>query len=98
MSAILGFISNNSLVSTLIAAAVVAAIGGVWKWWRDRRDRQAIYNFLLSSRSATGFTFRSTEAISSHTKIPEKRVAVLCSRHPKIRRNEKERQAWTLVE
>lgn len=98
MSAVLEFISNNSLVSTLIATAVVVAIGSAWKWWHDRQNSQAIYNFLLSSRSATGFTFRSTEAISSHTKIPENRVAVLCSRHPKIRRNEKGKQSGTLVE
>lgn len=97
MSAMLEFISNNPLVSTLIAAAVVGIVGGGWKRWHDRNDSQTIYNFLLSSKTGTDFIFRSTEAISSHTKIPEKRVADLCTRHPKIRRNEKEKQSWTLV-
>lgn len=97
MATVLEFINNNGLVSTLIAALVIAAAGGAWKWWHDRKDSQTIYNFLLNSKSCTDFTFRSTEAISSHTKIPEKRVAELCSKHPKIRRNENEKQSWTLV-
>ena len=93
----LEFISNNALVSTLIAALVIAAAGGIWKWWHDRKDSQTIYEFLRTSKTGTDFTFRSTEAISSHTKISEKRVAELCSKHPKIRRNKKEKQSWTLV-
>lgn len=92
----LEFISNNALVSALVAAVIVAAAGWVWKWRHDRRDSQAIYQFLLTSKAGTAFSFRSTEAISSHTKISEERVAALCSRHPKIRRNEKEKQSWTL--
>lgn len=94
----LDFISNNALVSALIAAALIAAAGGIWKWWHDRKDSQAIYSFFLTSKTGTNFSFRSTEAISSHTKVPEKRVAYLCSKHPKIRRNEKEKQSWTLTE
>lgn len=93
----LEFISNNALVSALIAAAVIAAARGGWKWWHDRKDSQAIYNFLLTSKAGTSFSFRGTEAISSHTKLSEKRVADLCSKHPKIRRNEKQKQSWTLV-
>ena len=93
----LELISNNGLVSALIAAAVIAIAGGGWKWWHNRNDSRTIYNFLLSSKTGTDFTFRSTEAISSHTKISEKRVADLCSKHPKIRRNEKGKQSWRLV-
>ncbi len=93
----LDLISNNALVSTLIAAVALAAVRGGWKLWHDRKDSQAIYNFLLTSKAGTSFSFRSTEAISSHTKLSEKRVADLCSKHQKIRRNEKEKQSWTLV-
>lgn len=93
----LEFISNNALLSTLAAAFILAVAGGAWKWWHDRRDSQAIHDFLLTSKAGTAFTFRSTEAISSHTKISEKRVAELCSKHPNIRRNEKEKQSWTLA-
>jgi hypothetical protein len=94
---VLEFISNNALVSALVAALLIAVIGGVWKWWHDRKDSRVIYEFLLASKAGTGFTFRSTEAIASHTKISEDRVAALCSKHPRIRRNEKEKQSWTLV-
>jgi hypothetical protein len=95
--AMLEFISNNALVSTLIAAAVVGFASGGWKWWHDRNDSQTIYSFLLNSKTMTDFAFLSTESISSHTKISEKRVADLCSKHPQIRRNEKKRRSWTLV-
>jgi hypothetical protein len=98
MKAVLDFISNNNLASALIAALVVAAAGGVWKWCHDHQDSKKIYDFMANSGSSTDFTFRSTQAISSNTKIPETRVAKLCSRHPKIRRNENEKQSWTLVE
>jgi hypothetical protein len=98
MSDFFQVVSNNALISALVAAAVLGAAGWVWKGWHDRKDSQAIYSFMLGSRSRTGYTFRSTEAISSHTKISEKRVAALCARHPRIRRNEKEKQSWTVVE
>ncbi len=93
----LDFISNNGLTSSLIAAIIVAAGGGIWKWWHDRKDSQTIHDFLLTSKVGTQFSYRSTEAIASHTKLSEKRVAELCARHPNIRRNEGEKQSWTLT-
>ena len=98
MSAAFEFISNNALVSALVATLIVAVIAAIWKRRRDSTDSETIYRFLLQSKSATDFTFRSTEAISSHTKIPEHRVAELCSLHPKVRRNEKEKKSWRVVE
>jgi hypothetical protein len=98
MKAILKFISNNKLVSTLVAAAILGAIGGIWKWWLDRRDSDAVYRFMLDSKSRTDFDFRSTPAIASHTRLSTQRVAYLCARHPKVRRNENERESWTLLD
>ena len=98
MATVLDLISNNGLVSALIAAITIAAAGSIWKWWHDRKDSQTIYDFLLTSKAGTQFTFRTTEAISSHTKISEKRVAELCAKHPKIRRNERGKQSWTLIQ
>ena len=98
MGTIFDFLSNNALVSTLIAAVILAAVGGIWKSWRDRRDSDAIYKFMLASKGSTDFTFRTTHAIASHTKLPTARVALLCARHPKIRRNEKEKESWILVD
>ncbi len=96
MNGFLEVINNNPLLSSVGAAAIVALAGGGWKWWHDRRDAGKIYDFLVASRSSTSHTFRSTEAIAAHTSISEKRVAHLCSKHPKIRRNEKEKQSWRL--
>ena len=97
MSTIFETISNNQLVSGLVVAGILAVVGAAWKWNHDRRDSQIIYDFMRQSKLGTNFEFRSTEAISSATKIPEKRVATLCSKHPKIKRNEKEKQSWKLI-
>lgn len=93
----LAIITNNPLASTLVAAILIATTGQIWKWWRARKDAKTIYDFLVESKARTGFTFRSTEAIASHTKLTEKRVTELCSTHPRIRRNEKEKQSWSLI-
>lgn len=92
------FISNNPLVAALAAAAIIGLFGWAWRAWHNRKDSKAIYDFLVTSKSGTSYSFRSTEAISSHTKIPEERAAMLCSRHPNIRRNEMEKQSWALVD
>ncbi len=84
-----------------LAALVVLVVGGVFtaalKWYRDNRDGKRIYTYLLESRAGTEWTFRSTHAISSHTKLSESRVENLCTKHPKIKRNEKEKQSWKLI-
>ncbi|WP_454258367.1 hypothetical protein [Pseudoxanthomonas mexicana] len=98
MNQLVDLISNNALISTLTGAAILGVIGWAIKALRDRRDNAAIFNFLSGSKSATGWDFRSTAAIASHTKLSESRVASLCAAHPKIRRNEKQLQSWTLAE
>ena len=95
---IFDLISNNQLLSTLVAAALLGLVACVTKRLRDRRDSRKIYEFLRQSKLNTDFRFRSTEAISSATKIPEERIERLCSRHNKIKRNEKEKQSWQLIE
>ncbi|MFZ6047417.1 hypothetical protein ACFW0H_15025 [Pseudomonas sp. CR3202] len=95
---VLQLASDNNLVSALIAAAIIWLIGGSWKWWRDTKDGAAILKFLTKSVADAKNTFRSTEAIASATKLTEERVESLCSKHPKIRRNTKEKQSWRLVD
>jgi hypothetical protein len=90
------FISENALVSTLVAAALIGGIGWLWKYCRDRRDSERIYSYLTQSMSETDWKFRGTAAISSKLKIPESRVEELCHKHSKIRRNAKEKQSWTV--
>lgn len=93
----LDFVTNNSLGSALTAAAIMAVIVWLWKCYKNWSDRKKIYNFLLTSKAGSDFTFRSTEAISSHTQIAESRVAELCNKHAKIKRNEKTKQSWRLI-
>jgi hypothetical protein len=92
------FITANAILSALAVAAILGFLAWLNKCWKDRRDSDKIYQFLITSAQQTSYKFRSTEAISSNTGIPEDRVANLCSRHKKIRRNEKEKQSWQLIE
>jgi hypothetical protein len=98
MTALIKSASENGLASTLTAAAIIGLIGWLWRLRQNRRDSQAILNFLTESTIKTPHTFRSTEAISSKTKITESRIESLCIKHPKIQRNEKEKQSWRLVD
>lgn len=98
MNDIIKFCSENALVSSIVAAAILGGIAWLWKWKSDSKDNQAIYDFLQQSRTSTGWDFRTTHAISSTTKIPEDRVSALCGKHPKIRRNQKELQSWCIDE
>ena len=64
--------------------------------FRDSRDSKKIYDFLRNSTAEGKWEFRTTQAICAATKISENRIAELCARHPKIKRNEKERESWRL--
>jgi len=72
VSTIFDIISNNQLLSGLAVAVILALAGACLKWNHDCRDSQKIYDFMFKSQSGTGFTFRSTEAISSATNTREK--------------------------
>lgn len=98
MNEALALISSNSLVSALVAAAVLAIFGGCLKWYRDYTDSNKILDFMRKSKSETKYTFRSSEAISSYTKLTQSRVEDLCSKHPMIMRNENQKQSWRMVE
>ncbi|MBI5005836.1 MAG: hypothetical protein HZB95_01800 [Nitrosomonadales bacterium] len=91
-------ISNNQLISSLFAATIISTIGYCWTSFRNYRDSNRIYEFLSQSASDTNFVFRSTQAISARTKITENRIEELCSKHLNIRRNEKEKQSWQIIE
>jgi len=98
MSRLIDFMSNNALASTLLGAAIVGGIGMALKAYRDRRDSATIYNFLIGSKATSGYAFRSTAATASNTNLSEGRVTSLCASHPKVHRNEKQLQSWTLAE
>lgn len=93
----LKIVTDNPLVSAIVAALISAGILWLIKEIKDNKDSQTIYQFLLGSKEKTEYTFRSTAAISSATKIPELKIAKLCSRNKKIKRNELEKQSWKVA-
>ena len=95
---LLEFATSNQIATTLISAAIIGLFVWFVKLLRDNRDNKKIYEFMRRSRRKTKFRFRTTEAISSDTRIPEDRVAKLCIKHKKIKRNQNKKQSWRLVE
>lgn len=77
-----------------IGSGVLAVAIFIYRWVRRGLDTRRIV-YLLSAPE-TGYRFRSTHAIASKLGIPETRVTYLASRCSKIRRNEKEKETWTL--
>jgi len=92
---IVDWISNNRIASAL--PPLIAVAGFVVKWIRDKRDSNQIYRYLVKSAATTRWHFRSTEAISSATHLPRRRVEKLCIRDRRIKRNEKEKESWQLA-
>ena len=93
-SGLWSFISENPLASAIVSTLIVALILWLVQKYRAKRDSEVIYEFLCQSKKEGKFEFRSTEAISAHTKFTEARVEELCCMHPKISRNKNERQTW----
>jgi hypothetical protein len=91
------YASENSLISALLAACVIFIVRKAVVHYQDVRDTNLICEYLAESASMTGYVFRSTHAISACTRISESRVVELCIKHPKIKRNEKEKQSWQLL-
>lgn len=92
------FISDNAIISTIVATAIIGGLRWLINYRSDRRDSKLIYDFLVNTRPSSSYDFRSTTAIASNTRLPEFRVSKLCASHPKIRRNEKQLESWTLVD
>ncbi len=72
-----------------------------WLWsalgaLQEEQEINAIVNFLRSKEN--GWTWRSTQAISSHTGIPEDGVRQLCGWHNRIRSSEVRPDMWTYEE
>lgn len=79
-----------------VLSGLAVLIGWLYTLYRNHRDSEAILCFLKQPATDTAYSFRSTEAIASKTNLTESRVESLCSKHPKIRRNTKEKQSWSL--
>lgn len=96
MSKLLELITNNTLTSTLIGAAIIGLVTWSSRAYKNYRDSEVIFKFLTESAVETPHTFRSTEAIASKTKLTQSRVEELCTKHSKILRNTKEKQSWQI--
>jgi hypothetical protein len=83
--------------SILSGTVVVAVVGWLYTLYCDWRDSRAILNFLKGSAAASGYQFRSSEAISAATKISKARVERLCIRHKQISRNGAQKESWQLA-
>jgi len=98
MDVLIEFVTNNALASTLVGAAIIGGLSWLWRTNQYNKDSNAIMSFLTNSSKDTSFTFRSTEAIASHTNLTESRVSTICAKHQNIKRNTNEKQSWRLVE
>ena len=79
-----------------IAGGVLGIVFFGYRWVRRREDSRRIVDFLTSSAAETEHKFRSTHAMASNLGLSESRVGYLAARCPKIRRNQKDKESWTL--
>lgn len=90
---------KEQIITGIVSGLVVAISLWLVKIARDIKDTKAIINFLRKSKEATEYSFRSNHAIASNTHLSEERVRKLCSKsRKKIKRNEKEKESWNLIE
>jgi hypothetical protein len=85
-------ITENPLVSAVVAGLILTGMAWTIKKLKDKSDSRRIYKFI----SESNYTFLNTAAISSATHISEVRVAELCSKDKRIKRNAREKQSWRI--
>ena len=87
---------KNGILQGVLATIIGAIILGVFGWLKFKRDENIVTKFLKNSGVETGHTFRTTHAISSATNLRCERIKKVCSKSPRIKRNEKEKELWKL--
>ena len=97
MISIINYVMDNPYWSAMLAGLTLVIVDVIVISIYDFRDKRKIYKYLLNSKKETEYQFRTTEAISSGTNISKYRVESLCSGHPKIKRNEKDKESWQLI-
>jgi hypothetical protein len=91
------WITEYGLVSAIVGGGAVVFILQAIKTVKNRRDSNRIYEFLRRCAKDGQHTFRSSEAISRVTNLPQSRISDLCSKHPHIVRKEQQRHMWRVV-
>lgn len=87
---------NNGIVQGVLATIIGVIILGVFGWLKFKRDEKIVTEFLKKAEVETGHAFRSTHAISSAIDLSHERIKKVCSKSPKIKRDEKEKESWKL--
>ena len=90
-------ITDRVLLSAIVAGFAVVFILRAIKNVKNRRDSNRIYEFLRRCAKDGQYMFRSSEAISTVTQLPESRIADLCSKHGHIERKQGQRHTWRVV-
>jgi len=63
----------------------------------DRKDKRKVYKWLDEFTDENEKRWRSTHAIASHTNLTEDRIRNICSKHKKIIRSDKQKEAWGII-
>ena len=90
-------ITDRVLLSAIVGVFAIVLILRAIKNVKARRDSNRIYEFLRRCAKDGHYMFRSSEAISTVTRLPESRIADLCSKHGHIERKQGQRHTWRVV-
>ena len=72
-------------VGGAIAGLTVPISGWLVSYFRDIRDRRAVYKWLVNNtEEVAGKQFRSTRTIASYNNLTEDRIRFICSSHTEI--------------
>ena len=88
----------EGIVIGVSAGVAIQIINFVSKYINFYHEEKIIVDFLKESIKSSKYPkgFRSTIIICNAVNLPEERVRYICNRSKKIRRNEKEKESWTL--
>ena len=86
----------EGIVIGVSAGVAIQIINIVSKYINFHQEEKIIVNFLKEAIKEYHKGFRSTIIICNAVNLPEERVRYICNRSKKIRRNEKEKESWTL--
>ncbi len=95
---------QDKLLEGIIIGIFGGLFSGIGIWLLDRlgklrdftKDENSIVTFLTKHINETDFIFNTTYRISSEVNLTESRVNEICSRSTKIRRNQKNKETWTI--
>jgi hypothetical protein len=96
MSNLSNFLSTDSLfgalAATLLASGIIFVLRAIFL------DFQAsiVYKALRQGLHQKGHHFLPSSYLSAKTGYPKEKIELLCSRHKKIKRNQKNLETWTI--